>query len=201
MPLGAGEHPGIYVTSKFVFWWREAVTFHYLASQGLNSADRRFQPTHPGRCRAVYQSHGNHRFDCGEFHFYAHRVRTDFVGPQQWSAIAIPVGHSRFARSGCASSRVLADFLCPGWSVSNCRSLSTKSSCRGRIQGKNSSVVRMIQGSTKRNKSLRSCLHPIRTNWNRLYYYNAFFDIWKHFYLVNVWMVPFLVLVRGCLSD
>ena len=38
---------------------------------------------------------------------------------------------------------------------------------------------------------------PIRTNWNQLYYYNAFFDLWKHFYLVNVWMVPFLVLGSG----
>ncbi len=38
---------------------------------------------------------------------------------------------------------------------------------------------------------------PIRTNWNRLYLYNALFDLWKHFYLMNVWMVPFLVLGSG----
>ena len=101
MPLGAGEHPGLICHLKVrVLVARSRDIPLSGTRQDRNSADRRVQPTHPGRCRAVYQSHGNHRFDRGEFHFYAHRVRTDFVGTQQWSASAIPVGHSRFARLG-----------------------------------------------------------------------------------------------------
>jgi peptide/bleomycin uptake transporter len=46
-------------------------------------------------------------------------------------------------------------------------------------------------------KKFRDLFGPIRTNWNLLYLNNAFFDIWKHFYLTNVWMVPFLVLASG----
>ena len=30
-----------------------------------------------------------------------------------------------------------------------------------------------------------------------MYRYNALFDVWKHFYLIHVWMVPFLVLGSG----
>src|SRR5262245_28953843 len=43
----------------------------------------------------------------------------------------------------------------------------------------------------------RALFAPIRTNWNRLYRYNALFDVWKHCYLLHVWMVPFLVLGSG----
>src|SRR4029434_8953197 len=46
-------------------------------------------------------------------------------------------------------------------------------------------------------KKFQNLFVPIRTNWNRLYFYNALFDLWKHFYLINVWMVPFLVLGSG----
>ena len=46
-------------------------------------------------------------------------------------------------------------------------------------------------------KKFQDLFVSIRTNWNRLYFYNALFDLWKHFYLIHVWMVPFLVLASG----
>ena len=46
-------------------------------------------------------------------------------------------------------------------------------------------------------KKFQDLFVPIRPNRNRLYFYNALFDLWKHFYLTNVWMVPFLVLGSG----
>ena len=186
-----------YVTSKFVFWWREAVTFHYLA----------LARTSPAQIEGASQ-----------------RIQEDVARfTKVMETIALTVVSSIFTLIGfvpilwALSHGVQVPFLSaiPGSLVWVCFLtgiggflVSWVVSCKlPQLEYENQVVEAAFR------KELVSCeddprlyqdeqkfeelFAPIRTNWNRLYYYNAFFDLWKHFYLVNVWMVPFLVLGSG----
>jgi peptide/bleomycin uptake transporter len=94
-----------YVTSKFVFWWREAVTFHYLAlartspaqiegaSQRIQEDVARFTKVMETIALTVVSSIFTLIGFVPILWALSHGVQVPFLS-------AIPVGHSRFARLG-----------------------------------------------------------------------------------------------------
>ena len=118
------------------------------------------------------------------------------MGTQQWRALFLAAIPGSLV---CKALTGIGGFLV-SWVVSfKLPQLEYENLAPRPPSGKNSSVVRMIQGSTKRNKSRELFASYAQTE--PVVLLQMLFDIWKHFYLVNIWMVLFLVLGRDCLSD
>lgn len=186
-----------YITAKFVFWWREAVTFHYLTlARGvevkIEGASQRIQE------------------DIGRFTKVMETISWSVVGSMFTLIGFVPV---LWALSTGVQLPLLA--AVPGALVWVCLLTSLGGLLISWLVGSkltdleyNNQVVEaafrkalvyceddpQLYGDPAK---FRALFAPIRTNWNQLYRYNALFDVWKHFYLIHVWMVPFLVLASG----
>jgi len=186
-----------YVTSKFVLWWREAVTFHYL------DLARTSQAQIEGSSQRIQE-------DVARFTKVMETIALTVVGsiftligfvPILWtlsSGVQMPI------LSAIPGSLVWVCFLTGiggfliSWLVgSKLTQLEYDNQVVEAAFRKELVYCEDDPQLYADQKKFQDLFVPIRRNWNRLYFYNALFDLWKHFYLINVWMVPFLVLGSG----
>ena len=186
-----------YITSKFVLWWREAVTFSYL------DLARTSQAQIEGSSQRIQE-------DVARFTKVMETIALTVVGsiftligfvPILWTlsaGVQLPI------LSAIPGSLVWVCFLTGiggfliSWLVgSKLTHLEYDNQVVEAAFRKELVYCEDDPQLYADTKKFRDLFGPIRTNWNLLYLNNAFFDIWKHFYLTNVWMVPFLVLASG----
>ena len=186
-----------YITAKFVFWWREAVTFHYLTlARGvavkIEGASQRIQE------------------DIGRFTKVMETISWSVVGSIFTLIGFVPV---LWALSTGVQLPILS--AVPGALVWVCVLTGMGGLLISWLVGSKLTELeynnQVVEAAFRKKlvyceddphlyrdtAKFQALFAPIRTNWNQLYRYNALFDVWKHFYLIHVWMVPFLVLGAG----
>ena len=186
-----------YVTSKFVLWWREAVTFHYL------DLARTSQAQIEGSSQRIQE-------DVARFTKVMETIALTLVGSIFTLIGFVPI---LWTLSNAVQVPILSAI--PGSLVWVCFLTGIGGFLISWLVGSKLTVLeyenQMVEAAFRKElvyceddpplladqKKFQDLFVSVRTNWNRLYFYNALFDLWKHFYLIHVWMVPFLVLASG----
>jgi peptide/bleomycin uptake transporter len=186
-----------YVTSKFVLWWREAVTFHYL------DLARTSQAQLEGSSQRMQE-------DVARFTKVMETIALTVVGSMFTLIGFVPI---LWALSNAVQMPLLAAI--PGSLVWVCFLTGMGGFLISWLVGSKLTVLeyenQVVEAAFRKElvyceddphlyaeqQQFQDLFGSIRTNLNRLYFYNALFDLWKHFYLIHVWMVPFLVLASG----
>ena len=186
-----------YVTSKFVLWWREAVTFHYV------DLARTSQAQIEGSSQRIQE-------DVARFTKVMETIALTVVGSMFTLIGFVPI---LWTLSHAVQIPLLS--AVPGSLVWVCVLTGMGGLLISWLVGAKLTGLeyenQVVEAAFRKElvyceddphlyadpKKFQDLFVPIRTNWNRLYFYNALFDLWKHFYLTNVWMVPFLVLGSG----
>jgi peptide/bleomycin uptake transporter len=187
----------VYLTRKYAFWWREAVTFHYIplwrhVAADIEGASQRIQED-VYRGTKVMEGIG---WQLASSLF----ILTGFVpilwelsrgvqmpvlsaipGSLVWVAFAVSVG-------GIGISWLVGSKL-PALEYDNQR---VEAAFRKEL------VYGEDDKQTYAGEAvLRHQFNAIRANSNRLFVHGAYFDLWKYAYSHTVWMIPFLVLSSG----
>ena len=190
-----------YVTSKFVFWWREAVTFHYLSLAETSKVQLE------GSSQRIQE-------DVARFTRVMETIALTVVGSVFTLIGFVPIlwGLSKGVKvpilSTIPGSLVWVCFLTGiggfwvSWKIgSRLPDLEYKNQVTEAAFRKELVNCEDTPDLYADQEKFVELFEAIRHNSYRIYYYNIFFDIWKHFYLMNVWIVPFLVLGSGMFAS
>jgi peptide/bleomycin uptake transporter len=187
----------VYITSKFVFWWREAVTFHYL------TLARRKKPDIEGASQRIQE-------DVARFAKVMETIAWTIVGSVFTLIGFVPI---LWSLSSGVQIPILSKI--PGSLVWVCFATSIGGFLISWIVGSKLPGLEYDQQTVEAafRKELVYCedepdkyentklfqerFRDIGGNYNRLIRFNALFDIWKNTYLMFIWMVPFAVLASG----
>ena len=187
----------VYITRKYAFWWREAVTFYYIplwrnVAAEIEGASQRIQED-VYRGTKVMEGLG---WQLASSLF----ILTGFVpilwdlsrgvqmpglaalpGSLVWVALAVSVG-------GLGISWLVGSKL-PALEYDNQR---VEAAFRKElVYGEDDKTTYASEAV------LRQQFHEISANSHRLFLHSAYFDLWKYAYAHTVWMVPFLALSSG----
>jgi peptide/bleomycin uptake transporter len=187
----------VYLTRKYAFWWREAVTFHYIplwrhVAAEIEGASQRIQED-VYRGTKVMEGLG---WQLASSLF----ILTGFV-PILWDlsrGVQLPV------LAGIPGSLVWVAFavsvggLGISWLVGSKLPALEYDNQRVEAAFRKELVYGEDDKQTYASEAvLRQQFHEIRANSHRLFLHSAYFDLWKYAYAHTVWMVPFLVLSSG----
>jgi peptide/bleomycin uptake transporter len=187
----------VYITRKYAFWWREAITFYYIplwrnVVADIEGASQRIQED-------VYRG----------------TKVMEGIGWQIASAIFILVGFvpilwelSRGVQvsvlSAIPGSLVWVAFavsfggLGISWLVGSKLPALEYDNQRVEAAFRKELVYGEDDKKTYASEAvLRTQFNDIRANSNRLFLHSAYFDLWKYAYSHTVWIVPFLALSSG----
>jgi peptide/bleomycin uptake transporter len=186
-----------YSTCKFVFWWREAVTFHYLALArtihvNIEGASQRIQE------------------DVARFTKVMEIIAWTIVGSIFTLIGFVPI---LWVLSRGVHMPILSAI--PGSLVWVCFATSIGGFCISWLIGWKLPGLeydqQVVEAAFRKElvyceddpsrykdaKVFQNQFGDIRTNYNRLIRHTAYFDIWKNSYLTYIWTVPFVVLASG----
>ena len=186
-----------YITCKFVFWWREAVTFHYV------TLARR-------TCAKVEGASQRIQEDIARFTKVMETMAWTIVNSVFTIIGFVPI---LWVLSRGVQTTILAAI--PGSLVWACFATSIGGFLVSWFLGRKLPEIESDQQKTEAvfrkeltyceddpqkyadETGLRDLFRDIRRNYFRLILHNGLFDIWKNGYVTYIWMAPFALLAGG----
>jgi peptide/bleomycin uptake transporter len=187
----------VYITCKYAFWWREAVTFYYIplwrnVVADIEGASQRIQED-VYRGTKVMEGLG---WQLASSLF----ILTGFV-PILWElsrGVQLPVLAAIPGSLVWVAFAVSLGGLGISWLVGSKLPALEYDNQRVEAAFRKELVYGEDDKQTYASEAvLRQQFHEIRANSHRLFVHSAYFDLWKYAYAHTVWMVPFLVLSSG----
>jgi peptide/bleomycin uptake transporter len=187
----------VYLTRKYAFWWREAVTFHYIplwrhVAADIEGASQRIQED-VYRGTKVMEGIG---WQLASSLF----ILTGFV-PILWElsrGVQMPVLSAIPGSLVWVAFAVSVGGLGISWLVGSKLPALEYDNQRVEAAFRKELVYGEDDKKTYASEEvLRKQFNEISANSNRLFLHSAYFDFWKYAYAHTVWMVPFLVLSSG----